>query len=111
MIMNVAAQLWTALRVIVVIAGASVRQHDRPGIAGDPAALTAGDFRLITPAELGLVLAHPHAFLDREHRVSLTIADCPLLLAPLLLFYLKRHGFSRCRVWREPAGMTFSAAM
>ncbi|MSM39782.1 MAG: hypothetical protein GJT30_09220 [Geobacter sp.] len=109
--MNIAVKTWTALRVFVVIASACFRKGNTLQIGDNRDSVAfCYDLRPVTPAELKLILATPDAFLDKKRRLLLTIIDCPLLLAPLLLFYLKRHGFSRCRVWREPAGMTFTAA-
>jgi len=59
--------------------------------------------------ELAGILAAPERVLDDERRLTLTVVDCPLLAAPLILYRLKRLGYSGCKIWQEPDGLGIRA--
>jgi hypothetical protein len=42
-------------------------------------------------------LREPDSFFDVDGILHLYIEQCPVLAAPLLLFFLKRQGYSGCR--------------
>lgn len=69
----------------------------------------SGEMQVITPDQLGLVVEKTHIFIDSQGKLNFILADSPLLVAPLVLFFLKRHGFSRCTAWQDPAGLALSA--
>ena len=64
---------------------------------------------VIDPSEFGLLLEHGHRFPDGPVELTFIIADFPLIAAPLVMFFLKRQGFSRCKAWKEPSGLAVSA--
>jgi hypothetical protein len=59
--------------------------------------------------QLEEVLAVPDEYLDSQGCLKFTIPECPVIAAPALLFFFKRRGFSRCRVWKEDSGICMIA--
>lgn len=55
------------------------------------------------------ILADPGRYLDNESRLTLIVVNCPLLAAPLILFRLKRLGYSGCKIRQEPDGLVITA--
>jgi hypothetical protein len=59
--------------------------------------------------ELKRFIQFTHEYIDEKGILAIEISDCSILAAPVLLFLLKRRGFSRCRIWAEPTGLALSA--
>jgi hypothetical protein len=75
----------------------------------DAANLAAGP--LSVPArEVAGILGNLGQALDNKGRLHLHFPDAAAIAAPLLLFRLKRSGFSACRVLAGPDGLTVIAS-
>lgn len=72
------------------------------GLCGDELVRAA-----LTP--LARFLACPENEVKRNGELSLFVPHCPALAGPLLLFRLKRTGFSRCRVLVSEGGLLLTA--
>ncbi|WP_238525113.1 hypothetical protein [Geobacter sulfurreducens] len=60
-------------------------------------------------APLARFLSCPESGVDHNGELSLFIPHCPALAGPLLLFRLKRTGFSLCRALIREGGILLSA--
>jgi hypothetical protein len=60
-------------------------------------------------ADLKRLIEFTHEYIDEQGILAIEISDCSILAAPAILFFLKRRGFSRCKVWAEPTGLALSA--
>jgi len=54
-------------------------------------------------------MSDPGSSCGPEGDLALFFPDCPVLAAPLLLFRLKRTGFSRCRAVAAHGGIILTA--
>lgn len=59
--------------------------------------------------ELKKFIEAPEDYLDDKGKLAIEISGCSLLAAPVLLFFLKRRGFSSCKAWAGPTGLAISA--
>jgi hypothetical protein len=46
-------------------------------------------------------LNNPESALDNSGTLAIAIPCCSCIVSPLILFRLKRLGFSACRIWNE----------
>jgi len=66
--------------------------------------------RTVTGEELAWFLAQPDQALDATGRISLFFPGALPLVAPFLLFRLKRQGFSTCRAVAGRDGILLTAS-
>lgn len=64
---------------------------------------------VITPETAPCCLADLGRLADAQGELRLFFPDCFALVAPFLLFRLKREGFSGCRAFMENGGLMVSA--
>lgn len=64
---------------------------------------------IITATEVAVCLSGLDRLVDDQRELSLYFPDCLPLVAPFLLFRLKREGFSRCRVFTQNGGLVLKA--
>lgn len=107
--MQTLQRLSVAIRVALLVAR-SVWTKKSVTTDVQPCIRDNGQILAVDVAFLERILTAPDEFLDARRCLNMTIADCSLLAAPALLFFLKRSGFSRCRAWQEPTGMGLSAS-
>lgn len=64
---------------------------------------------VVTPEATAACLADLGRFIDSRGELHLLFPDCFALVAPFLLFRLKRAGFSRCRAYTQNGGLVLQA--
>ncbi|HMN02413.1 MULTISPECIES: hypothetical protein [Geobacter] len=103
-------RLWTFILVTAwcLVPPATKNGSPRAGTAASVGSRGAVGVRTAL-APLARFLSCPETGGDRNGELSLFVPHCPALAGPLLLFRLKRTGFSRCRALIRGGGILLSA--
>lgn len=64
---------------------------------------------IVTATAVAACLSDLERLVDDQGELSLFFPGCFALVAPFLLFRLKREGFSRCRVFTQNGGLVLRA--
>ncbi|HEX9022946.1 MAG TPA: hypothetical protein VF799_03810 [Geobacteraceae bacterium] len=85
----------------------------RPGGSGDMgrgATAPSPEYLALTAADVRFYLADLDRALNRRQELRLHFPGCFALVAPFLLFRLKRWGFSNCRALKSAQGLFLAAS-
>lgn len=77
-----------------------------PPRGGAPQPTTSGEVRTCEPEEIGRGMG---LYLDSAGKLRLFVPQCRPIAAPVVLFRLKRQGFSRCSVEESGGGLLIRA--
>jgi hypothetical protein len=106
--------IWTRLSSLIVVAVLVVRH----GVSKTPVSKSCAppqdttdkaQIVSVTIQELCKVFKAPDKYGNAQGKLTIEIINCPLAAAPLLLFFLKRRGYSRCKAWGGSNGLIISA--
>jgi hypothetical protein len=105
---------WTRLSSLIAVAVLVVR-HSFGKTQGSkscaPLQVTTDKAQIVsvTIQELCTVFKATDKYVNAQGKLAIEIINCPLAVAPALLFFLKRRGYSRCKAWGGPNGLIISA--
>ena len=108
--MKIPEKIWITL-IVMVHALVPGRKHDDDSARTErPLQVdTISGYRSVKPEDISLCLANLDSALNLNLQLSLFFPGCLAPAAPLLLFRLKRRGFSACRILVQPGGVFLNA--